>query len=417
MKHPVKIIKIIGMLAFAFWVLFRGKNFFFCPRGILLGHILGFFVLLSSAFILVKINKRYKIIISFVFVLIFALSVVKLGNKGRVLSLFNVRSLVDRYVEVNNFIKKNEKLYTMKEIIPKLYCPDPKGEPVESKIKEGKEKKVVLRIEHTREETTSLLNTLYSLGAAPRDISIVEKSQLVAVQKGNESFDGHASIQEPMMIPEEPVGDSAIEARKTDSKDDALITIAKVQLKPPQDRDKVLKEITKNSENIEIVQEAPQSSLVAFSSADAEIGYSTATFRLLIWQDMLKELWSNKAILGMSFGKPLRSKSVEITGMGYGEWSRDGWVFPHNTFMNIIYRSGIIGMILLILLFLSIFKAWRKCLKNESIVGIMLMSVIIYWLTIGFTFVLFELPYHAVPFWSLFGITFAYIYKKKESSI
>jgi hypothetical protein len=179
----------------------------------------------------------------------------------------------------------------------------------------------------------------------------------------------------------------------------------------------IIKEKIKGAISREVTQEGklslPYSRLFsdAHSATEIKINLNTIIFRVLIWQDMLRKLWSKKAFFGMDFGWPLRSKSIEITGMGFEAWSRDGWIFPHNSYLHIIYRSGIIGVILLTILFMVIWRIVKKSVTEKLIIGILFSGIIVYWLAIGFTLMLFELPYHAIPFWALFGLTFAYLYK------
>ena len=64
-------------------------------------------------------------------------------------------------------------------------------------------------------------------------------------------------------------------------------------------------------------------------------------FRLFVWRDMARELVQKRAWWGFSFGYPQRSRSLEVLRWAIGEWSRDGWITPHNSFFHIIYRAGL----------------------------------------------------------------------------
>jgi len=91
-------------------------------------------------------------------------------------------------------------------------------------------------------------------------------------------------------------------------------------------------------------------------SGNLEGAQVNSLFRIFIWRDMLAELLSDKPIFGYSFGKPLRSKSLEIYNWAYTEWTRDGWISSHNSYLNIIYRSGIIGIVFICTLVVFLFK-------------------------------------------------------------
>ncbi len=136
--------------------------------------------------------------------------------------------------------------------------------------------------------------------------------------------------------------------------------------------------------------------------------YNTAIFRLFTWRSMIRQLIRERAVVGFDFGKPLRSEEVEIAQMAYGEWSRDGWMAAHNSYLEIIYRSGIIGIILILSFFIVFFRLTKSLIKLKSFTGICLVSIMVYWMITAFFYVTFEMPYSAIFFWSLFGITLTY---------
>ncbi|MCM8831632.1 MAG: O-antigen ligase family protein, partial [Candidatus Omnitrophica bacterium] len=135
-------------------------------------------------------------------------------------------------------------------------------------------------------------------------------------------------------------------------------------------------------------------------------------WRLFIWRDMLEDIVKEKAWLGVNFGKPQRSKSIEILGWTEGEWQRDGWITPHNSFLHIIYRAGIVGLIWIIVIFSLIIFMVKRFLFKKNSVGILLVSIFIYWIAVANSLVILEFPHNAIPFWTLFGLTLAYASKK-----
>ncbi len=146
-----------------------------------------------------------------------------------------------------------------------------------------------------------------------------------------------------------------------------------------------------------------------------DTAYSNIFFRIFIWEDMIKDILAEKALFGINWGKPQRSKSIEILGWATQEWSRDGWITPHNSYLHVIYRAGIIGVALIICLFWVLIWLIRDSIQLRSLVGVLLASLLIYWLTIANFLVFLELPYNAIPFWSVFGIVLAYIHHQKFS--
>lgn len=144
-------------------------------------------------------------------------------------------------------------------------------------------------------------------------------------------------------------------------------------------------------------------------------GLNNAVFRLFIWRDMLVELAKEKPILGFDFGKPLRSISLEILGWGWSNWGGQGWMPAHNSYLNIIYRAGVIGVLFLLTVFVVLLNMIREFVKSRSVIGILLCGVLINWFVAANFLMILELPYTAIPIWALYGVTFAYCYKKEVS--
>jgi len=143
--------------------------------------------------------------------------------------------------------------------------------------------------------------------------------------------------------------------------------------------------------------------------------YGNTTFRLLIWRDMWIELISRKAILGVNLGMPQRSRSLETLNWGQSDWSRDGWITPHNSFFHMIYRGGIVGLGLIIVLFRVIGKLIRVSVERKNWIAAFLISISIYWMVLSNFLVVLEFPYFAILFWSLLGMTWAYLFKPEEN--
>ena len=65
---------------------------------------------------------------------------------------------------------------------------------------------------------------------------------------------------------------------------------------------------------------------------------------------MLKEWLFTHPFTGVGFGHVQRSVSLEILGWAESEWSRDGWIMPHNFFLHLPYRAGVLGLVFLVVL-------------------------------------------------------------------
>jgi len=135
---------------------------------------------------------------------------------------------------------------------------------------------------------------------------------------------------------------------------------------------------------------------------------SNLLFRYFIWRDMIEEMIREKAFLGINFGKPQRSRRIEIIGQAKGEWLRDGWITPHNSFLHMIYRGGIFGAFYVALFVYLFFHLLKKFISQRSLTGFLLLSIIVYWSVWSIPAVVLEFPYSAIPFWSLLGMILAY---------
>lgn len=140
-------------------------------------------------------------------------------------------------------------------------------------------------------------------------------------------------------------------------------------------------------------------------------------FRLFIWQDLLRELKEQKPFFGFDFGKPFRSDSVEYLYWSAGEWSRDGWIAVHNSYLETIYRAGILGILFIGIIIFMIAKMVYLSIKFKSVDGVLLSGALISWLIAANFLVILELPYNAIPFWSLSGIAIVCLKKIKEDYV
>ncbi len=140
-------------------------------------------------------------------------------------------------------------------------------------------------------------------------------------------------------------------------------------------------------------------------------------FRLFVWRDMLRELKDQQAWGGFSFGHPQRSISLEILGWGDSEWLRDGWIAPHNSFLHILYRAGLVGVILIAVLVALLGRMMINVIQARSLAGCLFIAIVLYWWGMANSLVVWELPYYAIPSWSLFGAALAYAEKVRKGEL
>jgi len=134
-------------------------------------------------------------------------------------------------------------------------------------------------------------------------------------------------------------------------------------------------------------------------------------FRLFIWRDMWEDWKTKKPFWGIDFGRPLRSPSLEILDWAQPEWGRDGWIEPHNSYFNMCYRAGYIGIFLVVFIWFELFRFFRAAFRRHSWVLILLAAILLNWMVAANFLLILELPYTAIPFWTLAGMAWAYAYK------
>lgn len=144
------------------------------------------------------------------------------------------------------------------------------------------------------------------------------------------------------------------------------------------------------------------------------VPYSNSLFRIFIWKDAFSEMKIKKPIFGFDFGKPFRSRMIEVLRLAFGEWSRDGWICFHNSYIDVVYRAGIAGILMIVFILTTLFLFIKKSFQARSFTGILLTGILINWFSAANFLDIFQIPYSAIPLWSLFGLTAAYLFKSKS---
>ena len=139
-------------------------------------------------------------------------------------------------------------------------------------------------------------------------------------------------------------------------------------------------------------------------------------YRFFMWHEMFTELISSKAIIGVDFGKPFRSKMLQLLRFDESWKTRVGWLEPHNSYVHMLYRAGIIGFLIIAVMWGLFIKITKIFIIDRNIKGILLSSCLLYWLLISNFMVILELPYHAIPFWCLFGMTLRYCHNHRTQA-
>ncbi len=133
-------------------------------------------------------------------------------------------------------------------------------------------------------------------------------------------------------------------------------------------------------------------------------------FRIFIWRDMLEDMKADpySFIKGVGFHKPQRAHSIEILGWGRQEWGSDGWITMHNSFLNMIYRGGVIGWALLGTIVILTVQMTKDFGRRRILSGGLLVAGLVYWIVISNFLVYLEVPHTAIPFWGFLGVVCAF---------
>ncbi|MCB9757502.1 MAG: O-antigen ligase family protein [Candidatus Omnitrophica bacterium] len=165
------------------------------------------------------------------------------------------------------------------------------------------------------------------------------------------------------------------------------------------------------------VEPAVQSDSSPSHERRLDVAYANICFRLFVWKDMVDDFIKQKAWGGVSFGQPQRSPSLEAAHWATADWLRDGWITPHNSFLHMIYRGGLVGFVCVVMIFGLLVNMTRRFLKLRSVWGGLLVGCLVYWVTISNFLVFLEFPYNAIPFWTFWGMTLAYLHTLEKDSL
>ena len=311
---------------------------------------------------LVKLSRVLKLAIFAIFVL-FIFGFNKLGDQNAIKSILDWKVITKLYATHKQYVETHKESYKEKPIVCKLY-----NKNLQSDFNEGiRNKKPVLM---------KLINT-----------TKLNSRSLSAIVQNNDS---QVSSQEVFRNRSpEPLS-------KTNNEKLHVDHMAKL----------VYVNDSKNVSN------KPESQAV--QDRDLGVAHANILFRIFVWEDMWNELYPYKLITGVGLGQPQRSSSIEILNWGASEWSRDGWIMPHNSFFHMVYRAGLIGLLVILSLLGTLAYLTQIFVRRKDVSGVLLISVLVYWCLLAMFSVTLELPYYAILFWSLLGLTMAYAFSQRQ---
>jgi len=357
------------VLRYSFYILLLAATpyarFFYTSRTMLASNIVaGIYIGISLLFVL-KVKRAYKLTVLAVIMIVLMTGLAKRMEDKNVRNALNFSFLSKEYKQHAAIITEREKYN------------DPLMQIMIDKV--------------TADSAAKLYNAEPVISEDPKTIIVELRKEIAQEQERLEE-----AYEEIAMLQAEDLGKQPTVKKKV-----RLETLQKII----EEGEKKTKQIKQQLEETYLTKKKAESNIPG--------RIANLFFRYFIWQDMLKELRSEKPILGFAFGKPFRSRNIELLYWAVGDWSRDGWIAAHNSYLEIIYRAGILGILFILIIFSLLLKAINKSIRVKSVSGVLILGVIVNWLVASGFMVILELPYTAIPFWSLFGISQAYLFKEE----
>lgn len=409
-------IKII-FLALMFFS-FSYKSFFFGPRTYLVATLVAL-IFLCGAILLnfLSVNKKLRVGVAVLFVIGILFSVYRYSNKAELSTIFGSQQMTELIKENKSRIQTVDKDFKPLPIKPQIYHDD------QNEFKQD----LLMRLKLI-DDVKGTVEIAAEQMAQKRKESFLSRKVNEAMKRSvdQKKLDG-------VVIDENKLYSTILALDFKHIKNDEwksgeikkFVNEAIQSSIVVNDNSKELKTKQPIVETTALLEDSLYEGLEAYSQEivhdDTGVQYSNSLFRFHIWKDMIEEIIEKRSWLGLSFGQPQRSKTIEMLMQAQEEWERDGWIAPHNSFLHMIYRGGIIGFVFILFLFGFVFYLFRKFIELKSIIGLLLVSMFVYWIVFSNALVILELPYNAIPFWTLLGMTFAYSQhislKKKTQSV
>jgi|GEM_PF-1184978 len=347
-------------------------------RGVLLSVMSSLiFLSLIYVFWFFRMHQGYKIILSFILIIFIFLVMGKLADRNALNSFLFIREYISKYQEIQKFVaayedleipKVDVKLYETAEELQKKY-PQP-----------------------------SLAKASFAGTPSVRAANCAKKVEAVKVNitKTSKEVGDKPSIS--TVISEESV-------RKEETSPSNLILPSPV---------KDVTGVAEAAVECEDISGSLEQLIRQRIQVERSLGTAKGNilWRTMVWGDMFTDLRKEKKIIGFDLGYPFRSRSIEtLWAVLKQDWSMGhwvGWVEPHNSYIHILYRAGIIGIIFIGFVFAVCLRIIKGFLSQRSVAGILSFSAVLYWLVIANFAVILELPYYAIPFWSLLGWVVGY---------
>ena len=149
------------------------------------------------------------------------------------------------------------------------------------------------------------------------------------------------------------------------------------------------------------------------------VSAANARWRLMAWSDYVNKSLE-KPLFGHGFGKVFMPETL-VKEIDWSPPKGEDWVDPHNSYLSILFRTGVIGLIIFFIIIFRFFKLSIKFIKecdNERIriYVASLLTIIIVILGISFFDVVLERPFFGIFLWINMGLVISLIKIKKKQT-
>ncbi|MFH0938651.1 MAG: hypothetical protein V1899_05150 [Planctomycetota bacterium] len=149
--------------------------------------------------------------------------------------------------------------------------------------------------------------------------------------------------------------------------------------------------------------------LNAVSNACEDLSVRNNIWRFLVWRRMTLDWSSGRTFVGAGVGRPWFYGALYHTSFHYGE-DRLG-LDPHNSYLNLLYRYGVVGFLIFLALLWSVWHCVWKALRTRSSGGDLWLECMVLYFFYTAVFVSFtvglEGPSYSMPFWMALGLIYA----------
>lgn len=368
---------------------------FVAGRNVLVSSLLGYaFISVISVCYFLRLSPRLKkIILLFVFIFLAAAFWYISGSKAAAKSLVDIKTVFNSYRDHSKLIKEKAKYFSFSDPKVKLYQ------------KNAVYRSVILTREKTQPE--SITQTQGGPGLLSQSQPKTEPQLQILHENNAKRIIANMNQDELLGMVQSGVRKHVISSNKEGQFEFVF-------------KDKISSNARRRIDKEELVEFIVEKYDISPYLEDLRMKSATSVYlgnilyRLFLWQDMFEELAEERKVFGADFGKPFRSKRLELARFDEGWKTRVGWVEPHNSYVHMIYRAGIIGLLFIIALWFVFFKIVVVSVRIRSLKGVFLASILLYWISVSNFMVILELPHWAIPFWSLFGMSLRYCHNLRH---